>query len=90
MCRSGGYATVSNLDHHVHHLEVVLELPLRFGDVPRVPGRICQQQGIIRYDIKNERNLLTGITGTHAQHTLALWFSPTLMKHDTREHRAAK
>ena len=36
----GGYAAVSNLHHDVHHLKVVLQLPLRFGDVPRIPG-IC-------------------------------------------------
>lgn len=37
MCRSGGDAAVSNLHDDIHHLEVVLQLPLRLRDVSRIP-----------------------------------------------------
>lgn len=37
MSRRRGNAAVADLDHDVHHLEVVLQLPLRLSDVPRIP-----------------------------------------------------
>lgn len=37
MSRGGGYAAIANLDHHVHHLQVVLKFPLCLGNVARVP-----------------------------------------------------
>lgn len=40
MSRRRGYAAVADLYHDVHHLEVVLQLPLRLGDVPRIPCRM--------------------------------------------------
>lgn len=40
MCCGGGNAAVADLDHYVHHLEIVLELPLSFCDVPRIPVEV--------------------------------------------------
>lgn len=40
---SGGYAAVSDLDNDIHHLEVVLQLPLRLGDVPRIPDMLAER-----------------------------------------------
>jgi hypothetical protein len=33
----GGYACVTHLQHYIHHLQLLLQLTLRPGDVTRIP-----------------------------------------------------
>lgn len=37
MSRGGGYAAITDLDHHVYHLQVVLKFSLCLGYVAWVP-----------------------------------------------------